>query len=448
MEELLQLHVVISEKIPDGLDIEIDRVFDDAHDLISQRFPVPDEDVPSFEHLGTSVSSSLFERRSDNMGDVAEIEKQLREKYSNASIFRSSYKESFGEFRSTANPDSHIVLQVTNWGIQEPTVRWSLQNETLQAPPLVLDDEVFHANHDGIFAINSISGDVQWEVKADRVVQVPVGNENTIIGNTGHKLVAIERANGHVRWRTEFDLSEEEIIDSRVALGDENAYVGLRTGKIIAVSLETGDRAVVCECNDSVVGLQMIEPGLVATTNSGQVWLVNSAEKTDWPDGSTMSPSIRYSHDGTLYASTKDSLLALTEVNGAVKWRIDFPTVNDIVQSGDTLFATTANGLVALNAENGERLWDYNESGVLTTVSNPVVVDGVVAYISSSNILDGKVYTYERNLLRIIDLADGIELQKFELGVGDSYGLSVIDDAIVCSAGGELICLENFPDPA
>jgi outer membrane protein assembly factor BamB len=140
-------------------------------------------------------------------------------------------------------------------------------------------------------------------------------------------------------------------------------------------------------------------------------------------------------------------LLALAEEDGHIEWKIEFPTVNGIDQSGDTLVATTADGLVALDAENGDRIWESNDGEEFATVSNLVVVDDVVAYISSNNVIDQELYTGARNILHIVDLSDGTELQRFELGVGDSYGLSTLGDAVVCSVGEELICIENFPTP-
>jgi outer membrane protein assembly factor BamB len=149
-----------------------------------------------------------------------------------------------------------------------------------------------------------------------------------------------------------------------------------------------------------------------------------------------------------LYAGDSESLLAMAEEDGTVKWQVDFPVVNDIVQVGDKLCATTRRDLIVVDAKTGERVWDYHAANEFATVSNPVVVDGVVACVTSSTFVDEEIYSFEQNILHIFDPTDGTELQSFELGVGDCYGLSAENESIVCSAGGELICIENFPTPA
>jgi outer membrane protein assembly factor BamB len=445
MEELLQLHVVTPKEIQDDIS------FDDVHDLIWGYFAVPNKDVPSYDHLGTTVSSSLFERRPDNITHINEIESQISEWFPNASVFKSSYEQTFDEFRSTADPDRHILILVTNYGVERPTIRWKREKETLQAPPLVLGDEIFHANHDGIFAMDSATGEVLWESDCGSVIQVPVGNNNKIIGNTGPGIVALDRASGEVQWRTEVEPSGHKIINTRVALGADNAYVGFDTGEVMAFSLDTGDSTVLCECADSVVRVQVIEPGLIVWTGGPwredmEVYLVDSSGKTVWPEDAGVVPRIEHSQDDRLYANAGGSLLAMSEDDGAVEWQVDFPNVNDIVQIDDTLCVSIERGLIGVDAQTGDRVWEVNEFATESaTVSNPVAVSGVVACVSSDRTPG---YTFDQNILHIFDPTDGTELQRFELGVGDCYGPSAVDDSIVCSAGGELICIENLPATA
>lgn len=444
MEELLQLHVVIPEDVPDGVEAEVQGGFDEVHDLVAAEFPVPNKDVPTYDPLGMTVTSALFERRNDNLEQVDAIETQLEQWYPNASIFRSSYEQTFGEFRTPSDPDRHIMLLVTNWGIQNPEIRWKQQKETLQAPPLAFDNEVIHANHDGIFSIDSDSGDINWEVDYT-AVQVPVGNDHLIIGNTGHELIGIDRATGEVQWEAEFEISEDEIIDSGVALASDEAYVGLRNGKVIAVSLDTGNRSELCSFDESVVRLHMIEPGLIAVTSGGEVHLVNSSGVAEWPGGVDITPSAIYSDDEHLYVSTKGSLHAISEKDGSVEWEVDFPAVNGMVKHTGTLFATTTTGIVGVNAETGDQVWSKDIANNFSTALNPVENNGVVACITSNKEIDENGYSITRNNLQIFDPSDGTELQSFELGVGDCYGPSTVGNAIVCNAGGEMICLDNFP---
>lgn len=460
MEELLQLHIVVPEELSVGSNSENNRDLDDVHDLLHKHFLVPTEDVPSYDHIGVGFSSSLFERRLDNLELIDEIESQIREWYPNASVFRSTQERSDGEFRSVADPGTHIVLLVTNWSVEEPTVRWGIEKETLQAPPLVLDDEVFHANRSEIFAIDNVSGDTLWEVDGDHIIQAPVGNEDQIIVNTGHEVIALSRATGEVQWQTEFDISNDQIIDSRVAIGVENAYVGLRSGEVVSLSLDNGDRKILCECDDSVVGLQMTNPGLIATTGNGVAYLVDSSTKVEWFSTDETALLIKHTQGGQLYVKDRKSVFAVAEEDGTVEWQVDFPDVNDMVKTGNKLCVTNDRRLVAVDAKTGDQVWEYHAttevstepdpatvSGI-ATISNPVTVSGVVACVISSQLINGEIYPFEQNTLHIFDPKDGSELQTFELGVGDCYGLSTGDDSIVCSVGGEMICIEDFPIPS
>jgi outer membrane protein assembly factor BamB len=448
MEALLQLHVIIPEMAPDDLDAEIQGGFDDVHDLIHDRFPVPNQDVPSFDAPGMDLCSSLFELLDDNLRQVREIENQLNEWYPDASVFRSSYYHTFGEFRTPADPDIHIVLYVTNWGVQQPSIRWKHHRETLQAPPLALDSELFHADSEGTFAIDNNSGETLWEIELKNILQVPVGNDAIIIGNRGTELVALERASGEIEWRTEFDISDEEIIDSRVVLGPDSAYVGLRTGEVVELSLETGERDVLSVFDTAVIGLQMIAPGLVAMTESGEKYLLDSSGTARWPEQADVSPWILHTDDGRVYARTQDSLLALNEQDGSVEWEIDAPSVGGVTKSGEIILAKTNEGLLAVDAETGDQLWTYETENHATKLSNAVIVGDTAVFVRNYANFDMDTESVRQNTLHVLDSSDGSEIQEFELGMGDCHGLAVIDETVAVSAGGELFSLGDFPDPA
>lgn len=101
---------------------------------------------------------------------------------------------------------------------------------------------------------------------------------------------------------------------------------------------------------------------------------------------------------------------------------------------------------MAVNDETGDRIWDYNPPAEFEMESKPVVVNDMIAGVSSGRLVDEEFYHFDQNILHIIDPTDGSEVQRFELGVGDCYGPASTGDSIVVSAGGEIICVENFPN--
>ena len=442
MEELLQLHIVFRDQIPDE---DIDEWVDDLYYLLeTEGFVVVNEDAPSFDDLGRSISTVLFERRADNMAQIAEIHTEIDSWNENSTVLRHEYDQPVGESRSPADPGTHIVLLATNWGVTQPTVSWKQQIGTLQAPPLVRDNRVYQAGNGNMYALDADSGTELW-TSPNRTVQIPVGNDALIFGCHGESVGAVDAATGNTEWQTEFDELEDYMIDSRVAIGTDNVYVGLRDGDVLALSQADGSWSEFYSFTETPVQLTVVENGLVVNTSDTDIHLLNWNGDLEWTGEFSPFQSISDTHRGMLYGGTAEGVTAISAATGTIEWTTDLSNVRDVTVSQDTLLVTTKTSLHGLNIDTGAQTWEYTPPEIESVSDMVHHGDAIVCTGTRSVSLENQVRPYDEQLLHVFDPTTEESMLTYDLGIGDCYGLATHNDALICAFDGKLLCLDDFP---
>lgn len=442
MEELLQLHIVIQDQLADE---DIDEWINDLHDLfLTEGFVVVNKGAPSFDDLGYSVSTVLFERRADNMAQIEDIHAEIETWHPNSTVFRHEYEQTFGEFRSPADPGTHIVLLATNWGVTQPSIRWKQQLGTLEAPPLVRDNHVYQADSSNMYALDADSGNEVW-TSANNTVQVPVGNEALVFGCHGKSITAVDAATGDTEWRTEFDDFGEHMIDSRIAIGTDDVYVGLRNGEVRSLSQADGSWSEFHSFTETPVQLTVIENGLVVNTSNSDIHLLNWNGDLEWTDEFRPSQSISDTHRGMLYGGDSEGVTAISAATGTIEWATDLSNVRDVTVSQDTLLVTTKTSLHGLDVDTGAQTWEYTPPEI-QSVSDMVHHGDAIACTGTRSVsLEKQVRPYDEQLLHVFDPATEESILTYDLGIGDCYGLATHNDTLICAFDGKLLCLDDFP---
>lgn len=466
MVELLQLHAVIpkrpkeykrEEYDPDvKLDPE-DVTFGPSHDdlisLFSRKFSVPNDVGIPDEAAGYWCSTHFFERRPDNMEKVDEIQSELQDLYPDAVVLRSYIDHSAS--MSISDPDAHLVISVTNWGEQFPSMRWENQKRTLHSPPLVSNDHVYHADGAGLFALDIDLGDEVWETGVNDVTRVPIATDEVVIGTGNVSVTALDALDGDVEWKTRFgeestEFDEGVIIDSRMKLGLENAYAGLRNGQVRSISLDDGSWSTITEFDSSVINLAVDERGIVVATQASNFHLVNQDGSIVWTrqfDSRTPYSMVSNTDEDLLIATESNKIHGISLDSGDSEWTIETQHQGNITVFGDLLIITTYADMSGYNVSTGSLEWsiDVPDRCRFTT---PSVTDDTITFIQAKTVPDpAPLGVHHKNTLYFADPTSGEVQSSFRLGYGDYYSPVLVDDGVICSTEMDMVCLDGFPEP-
>lgn len=456
MEELLQLHIILRDQSPDDSELsfqsstdetglpDTDKWTDEIHDMLwSEGFVILNKDAPSFDDLGLSYSSTLFERRADNMAQIEEFHEAIETWDPNATVFRHDYEQPIGEFRSPADPGTNIVLLVSNWDATQPDVRWKQRRKTLDAPPLISNNRLYQADMNDLYALDPDSGEELWSTSA-KSVQVPVGNESLIFGCDGMSVTAVDAVSGDIEWCTEFDGLEDYMIDSRVAVDSDNVYVGLRGGSVLALSQADGSWSELHSFTETARNLAVVEEGIVVNTSDSEIHLLDRNGDQIWTAQFSRSQSINDTHHDTLYGRSSEGVTAISAATGSVEWTFDRSSVRDVTVSQETLLVRTSDSLLGLDLDTGSQTWEYSVPGIEPT--DAVRLGNAIACVGTPNVsLDKQIRPYDEQRLHVFDPVTEDPILTFDLGIGECYGLTANDDTLICAMDGNLICFEDFP---
>jgi outer membrane protein assembly factor BamB len=255
-----------------------------------------------------------------------------------------------------------------------------------------------------------------------------VGRE-TVFGVAGHRLYAIDRLDGTVRWTQTVGTWGGE---APVLVGCR-LYVGT-SGSVVAVSATDGETAWEHDVNGGVFAPPAVADDRVfaGSNGPGTVIAIEGGDEEWTFDTGLYTVSGPAVVDGTVYVGTwsghpnhqseseiadAQALYALDADGDGEEWSFDdlrggcsVPAVAD-----GTVYVTCGDDRVyAVDADSGEKDWDVEVS--LNPGSAPAVVEGVV-YVGST---DGSVYA--------LDADDGSEVYRVEVAGPVEYGIAVVDE--------------------
>jgi outer membrane protein assembly factor BamB len=229
---------------------------------------------------------------------------------------------------------------------------WSFNVGTFAfAPPLIVDDIVYIATYEKLYALDLKTGKPAWQTSLGsqmNFVGTPAAEGDTVYVNVGGLLVALDRANGKERWRVE---AKSQFF--WLALGNGFVYVGNADGYFYAYEQSSGKER----------------------------WKFKSSFGTDeiWA-----APAVT---EDTVYTGSRDQhVYALDANTGEKRW--SFKTagdaVGDPVISDGVVYLSDSNHalppgkrrLHALDAATGAEIWTFEtESTLLTT---PTLGQGIL----------------------------------------------------------------------
>jgi outer membrane protein assembly factor BamB len=207
-----------------------------------------------------------------------------------------------------------------------------------------------------LIALDLASGAQRWEAQLSSEVSAPPLIQDKVVlarSNDG-KVYALDAADGRQRWVYSSVMPALSLRgSSRPVAGAGQVYVGLSNGKLVALSLESGEAAW-----EATVG--------VAEGRSEFERLVDI----------NADPALA---DDTVYAAAYQArLVAVATANGRIQWSRELSTYQSLLLDGDRIYVVADKGsILAVNRGNGAVLW--RQDGLAgRSLTAPVLSEGTI----------------------------------------------------------------------
>lgn len=228
------------------------------------------------------------------------------------------------------------------------------------------DGLVFAGTRQGrVIAFDAADGSMRWEAQlSSEVSAAPVAMRGLVMAcsNDG-RIYALDAGTGAVRWIQEGTVPPLSLRGaSRPLFGDGQVYIGQATGRLIAVTTDSGEVAW-----EAVIG--------IAEGRSEFERLVDI----------DADPVLA---DGTIYAAAYQArLAALSTVSGRILWSRELSTYQPLLLAGDRLYVSTAQSEVAaVERTGGAVLWRQAELAG-RAITAPVMFAGMVTVADDAGYL-------------------------------------------------------------
>jgi eukaryotic-like serine/threonine-protein kinase len=236
-------------------------------------------------------------------------------------------------------------------------VLWSFDTVSfVQASPLIMDDRVYVATDHAIYALDLLTGKLQWQAptgKEGAYMGPPAYEDGTIYTTGGKYLLALDSTNGKELWRI-----EHSDMFTALAVANGLIYVGNFDGYFYAFDQETG------------VEKWKVQSG-------GLFWAGPAVDGT------------------TVYAGNDDLVYALKAQTGEQIWKFQMagnsvsePMISDgVVYVSDSSheFPRGPRHLYALEAKSGELLWTFET--VATFLPAPALSEDTIYITATGDVL-------------------------------------------------------------
>jgi len=283
-----------------------------------------------------------------------------------------------------------------------------------------------------LLAVDRTDGSVRWRtaLSADPLRSSPTVYDGTVyVGGEGGSVYAVDAADGSVAWS---EPTGGNVTSSPVAF-DGTVYVGSANDSLHAFDAAEGtERWVFATDGDVDSSPAVVGDTVYVGSRDGSVsavWTANGSERWSTAVGAvgTSGPAVE---NGTVYVGVPgaDEVAALNASNGSVAWTA--PIGADVAGSpavaNGRVFVGGSDGVVrALSAANGSELWRDDLGGSIR--SSPAVAGGAV-FVSTGTDGSGTLAAY--------DAADGTTYWSASLSEDVSSSPVVVDDVVYLARAG------------
>jgi outer membrane protein assembly factor BamB len=253
--------------------------------------------------------------------------------------------------------------------------------------PAIDGDAVFVADTAGaVMALDLRSGAERWSVGLEPTRNPVVVDGLLYVGTTDARFVALDPADGSVRWEWQAPAGIEAVNGTVV---DGVAYINTNDGHLLAVSLDTREemwrfRTVTSQIATPAIGEQVVAVSALGGRPRGEVYGLDrstGAELWRHPSDSGLQiapPAIV--GELVVVPSTSDGVHAFDAHSGDLRWQTATGnnTGQAIAITGQVVYLNTERSLGALSLADGSVLWTIDVSA--SVKGSPLVSGGMVFF--------------------------------------------------------------------
>lgn len=216
------------------------------------------------------------------------------------------------------------------------TVKWQRNLHTgVASTPAVVDGVVYFGTFDSrVMAVDASTGATKWEAKVDESVMSSVTvTDDAVFALSNRHAYRIDRANGHVVWRSVTSAHPIAITPSSPVLVDGRLVFGIASGELMVPTENykfRGSILAVDAATGTIVWRQWLTAGDATAGNGVGVWSTGSVDRKFgliyFGTGNTYEPPT---------AKLSDGMVALDYRTGRIGWAHQF-TNADVWSTGHT----------------------------------------------------------------------------------------------------------------
>jgi outer membrane protein assembly factor BamB len=329
MAQTLRLHLFLPAN-DNGVIPPTSRDDLDEFGLFNDYFP--SSSYASLRDEQRDLVSQIFEEREDNLQKIDELERELRDLYPEADLLRvRDNSDLYDQEGPEWEYDSNIIIQVANFGIDSPHIRWQygddLFGKQLTPPSAVAGGHIALTDGRNLWGVNTESGEVTWSF----TIPGSTSRSPTLVGQT----VIVEAKDEHIAYNIESGEKRWTVDDLPVRLTtrhitlNEHCYFGDHEGTVWELS-STGDYRAICDLGERIIEVCPTEEQVYALMRGeGQSGIV------------------------------PETLHAVDRISGDEHWVFSpEKTLNSEVAAGsEFVFVSTREKIVALHSETGDIAW-------------------------------------------------------------------------------------------
>ena len=241
---------------------------------------------------------------------------------------------------------THIYLplkskQLTALVIKDGSIAWSVECP-MTAPPAAGGGLVYGGSEDLIEARSAADGRAQWRRPvAGRVVSLHWDN-GWLLAQTGAGVFfAIRASDGTILWQKDFGSP----LSAPPAAAGERVYLPLQDGRIVALSLQTGDEIWTHKLTNSASGILPVGDRVFVGSRDNHFHSLsaeNADSKWDWPTGADILGLPVLDARRVYFIALDNVLRGHNRNGGSMRWKRLLPVrpFTGPLLSGDTLIAS------------------------------------------------------------------------------------------------------------
>lgn len=379
-------------------------------DFLAEEFPLHEDreeytDLPScgwvqiFARDASSIHRDINEYTKRGVTGEIIWEYETDQGELGNAIYSSPITNGENLFFTSWNGNIYALDFETGDKIWENNIGWSSEST-----PLYIDNKIVVGASEGLFALNSINGEIIWKNEISDVSTKPLYSNNIIYcGSHNRNLYAFDLETGDEKWifKTNGEIHSSPIVHENLL------YFGSNDGHLYVVDKLYGELKWKFETDGPVVSSPIIFNDVVYfgswDSNLYALDAVTGKLKWKFTTGWGIGSSPAY-FDNKIYFGSHDNNFYTVDANdGTLKWM--FTTKGGIQSSptvyGDFVFFGSSDGkMYALDASNGDLKWsiapDYHIEGIYNYKTKPIVsspyVDNGKVFVGSTN---GNIYCFD-----------------------------------------------------